>query len=124
MNIARALIIFAGLSGALAVGLGAWLAHGGAAMDVASRAQLYTALDYQLIHTLALCGCVLFYLKLKDSIALFSGCAFAAGILLFSGNIYLKKLVAVYTFAQLTPVGGICFIIGWLLLALLGRKFK
>jgi uncharacterized membrane protein YgdD (TMEM256/DUF423 family) len=43
--------------------------------------------------------------------------AFLAGILLFSGSLYLLALTGVALLGAITPLGGLCFIAGWALLA-------
>jgi uncharacterized membrane protein YgdD (TMEM256/DUF423 family) len=48
--------------------------------------------------------------------ASFSGWAFLAGILLFSGSLYGYALSGVRVLALITPVGGVCFLLGWGLL--------
>jgi uncharacterized membrane protein YgdD (TMEM256/DUF423 family) len=48
----------------------------------------------------------------------YAGYAFMAGILLFSGSLYLYVLSGVTAIAMITPIGGSAFIIGWVCLAL------
>ena len=45
-----------------------------------------------------------------------AGFLFAAGIVLFSGSLYVLALTGVRGWGIVTPVGGICFLIGWLAL--------
>ena len=42
---------------------------------------------------------------------------FLAGIVLFSGSLYVLALTGLHIAAFFTPVGGLCFILGWVLLA-------
>ena len=47
-----------------------------------------------------------------------AGWAFACGILLFSGSLYALSITGIRTFGMITPLGGLSFLAGWLLLAL------
>jgi uncharacterized membrane protein YgdD (TMEM256/DUF423 family) len=49
---------------------------------------------------------------------------FLAGILLFSGSLYLLALTGVRAFGLVTPFGGVCFLIGWGLLAIAATRLK
>ncbi len=49
---------------------------------------------------------------------------FLAGILLFSGSLYLLALTGMKGFAFVTPLGGVCFLIGWGALALAATRLK
>lgn len=48
----------------------------------------------------------------------YAGWLFFAGTLIFQGNLYLMSLTGIRVMAMLTPIGGICLMAGWLLLAL------
>ena len=75
-----------------------------------------TAVLYQMIHGLAL---ILVGLLLRDvtSKALrISSFAFLAGILLFSGDLYLWVLTDIKIFAIIVPLGGVSFVFGWVCL--------
>ncbi len=50
--------------------------------------------------------------------ALAAGWLFVAGIVLFSGSLYALALTGRRTWGAVTPLGGVCFLAGWLLLAL------
>jgi uncharacterized membrane protein YgdD (TMEM256/DUF423 family) len=45
-----------------------------------------------------------------------------AGIILFSGSLYMLALTQIKWFGPITPIGGVCFIIGWALLVAAALK--
>ena len=112
------LLIITALLGALTIVLGAFGAH--ALKDVLTDPllkSLETAVRYQMYHVL-----VLLFVNTTDIITeSFKNkisYALLAGILLFSGSIYAITLAQVpaKTIWFMTPLGGLCFIIGWILL--------
>lgn len=121
----RLLIRIATLSGALAVALGAFGAHGLKPLLTEYQLAIYEkGVHYQFYHTLALLAAALLmsgdnnvrYLRL-------SGWFFTAGILCFSGSLYLLACrdimaVPVAVLGPVTPLGGVCFIAGWVLMLL------
>lgn len=119
----RPWIVLAGINGALAVGLGAYAAHG-LGGDAYLQGLAERAAHFQLVHALALLA--------ADRIAaegrrLAHGAAglFLIGTVLFCGSLYLKALTgAPLAVPMVTPAGGIAFVFGWILLALagLGRR--
>ena len=113
--------IFAGL----AVVLGAFGAH--ALKDVLTedlKTTYETAVRYQFYHSVALLITALAFDKLNSRSTLFAGYAFAIGIILFSGSLYLltwlksNHAVGVKGIGMITPFGGLFFILGWVLLML------
>ena len=101
------LAILAALSGALAVGAGAFGAHG-ASGETAEW--LKTGGHYQLIHAVA----ALIALKLD---ARGPATCFVIGGLIFAGTLYLMALGAPRWFGAITPIGGLALIGGWMWLA-------
>ncbi len=111
-------IAVSGIVGATAVGLGAFGAHG--LEDTLSKrylAAFNTGADYQLLHAVALLGVAGLA---SERIAQVAGLLFLLGVLLFSGSLYLLAFVDLAWFGLLTPLGGVCFIAGWLTLAIGG----
>jgi uncharacterized membrane protein YgdD (TMEM256/DUF423 family) len=100
-----------------AVALGAFGAHGLRKVLTAEMLSVYqTGVLYQMIHGLALLavGLILrFYVG--QSIA-WSGWFLIAGVLLFSGSLYLLSMTSIRYIGFLTPLGGLAFIVGWILL--------
>jgi uncharacterized membrane protein YgdD (TMEM256/DUF423 family) len=72
---------------------------------------------YQLVHALALLAVAWACTRWPGSLANASGWSFVAGTVLFSGSLYLLALTGIRAFGAVTPVGGVLFLAGWLLLA-------
>jgi uncharacterized membrane protein YgdD (TMEM256/DUF423 family) len=114
------------LMGALAVILGAFGAH--KLKDVLQPEQLQTfetGVRYHFYHVFAILAAGLLAMKFPGAGFETAGWFFFAGIILFSGSVYLlacKELLHLEGMTRIlgpvTPVGGILFIIGWSLLAL------
>jgi uncharacterized membrane protein YgdD (TMEM256/DUF423 family) len=105
---------------ALAVGAGAFGAHGlRGRLDEYAMGIYERAVFYQFIHALGLLAVPLFArLDLLTPRAAWRVCALLlAGILLFSGSLYVLALTGVRTFGAVTPFGGLAFILAWALLA-------
>jgi uncharacterized membrane protein YgdD (TMEM256/DUF423 family) len=106
----------AAINGGLAVIAGAFAAHGlKARLSADALAVFETGARYQMYHALAM---ALAALVAAPRTAI----AFLAGILLFSGSLYLLALTGIAILGAVTPIGGLCFIVGWGLLA--WRAFK
>jgi uncharacterized membrane protein YgdD (TMEM256/DUF423 family) len=101
---------------ALAVGTGAFGAHGlRDKLDAYSMSVWEKAVFYHFIHAL---GILIASLAPRQSPALGWACwALFAGVLIFSGSLYLLAVTGVRTLGAITPLGGLSFIAGWLLLA-------
>lgn len=117
-------IIIAALLAAAAVMLGAFGAHGLKAKLTPDQLQVFeTGVKYQFYHALGLFLLGLLLQQYQNSLLIYAGYAFLAGIVLFSGSLYLlanKTLLGIEGWRWLgpvTPLGGLSFIAGWLLLA-------
>jgi uncharacterized membrane protein YgdD (TMEM256/DUF423 family) len=102
----------AAVLGILGVALGAFGAH--ALKDRLTPEGLdwwKTAVLYHLIHAVAALAT-----GRGDGRASASTWCFAAGVLLFSGSLYAMALTDVRWLGAVTPVGGLAFVVGWLLL--------
>ena len=112
------------ISGALSVMFGAFGAHGLEDRLSASYLDTFnTAVRYQILHTLALLGIIclpdhLVELRTLHWVAI----SFAAGVLLFSGSLYLLVLFDIPSLGVITPIGGAALIFGWVLLLLSVRR--
>ena len=117
----RLFITLAALSGFLAVGFGAFGAHALRARLTDEALQVFqTGVSYQMYHALALLavGIVLARFSTDGSVWLSaSGWLFVAGSLLFSGSLYLLALTGTTWLGAITPLGGLAFLAGWLVLA-------
>lgn len=113
-------IVLAASSGLLAVAFGAFGAHAlKARLDDYSLGVYQTAADYHITHSLALLAVGLLCLWYPQTGLLrLSGAAFATGILVFSGSLYLLALSGQKWLGAVTPLGGLALMLGWGALAL------
>lgn len=117
----------AAILGALAVILGAFGAHALAPLLLqhGKESTYQTAVDYHFYHTMALLltGILLHFYPGNQKLKI-SGWLFIAGIVIFSGSLYLLCLTQLSWLGAITPVGGLLFILGWvgLLLAMAPEK--
>lgn len=116
----KRIILTAAFFGLTAVVLGAFGAHG--LENKISDDQLETwktAVDYQFYHTVALLFLATFS-RAKNSLIRLSFISFALGILFFSGSLYLLSTYTLTNIGKpailgpITPLGGVCFIVGWI----------
>lgn len=106
----------AGISGAFAVGLGAWGAHAMKTKNEAFRDTFKTASLYHFVHTLAILGVASSPL-LRRNKAIVNG-LFTFAIVVFCGSCYGAAIMENKKYGQLAPIGGMSFIAGWLALAI------
>lgn len=111
----KKLLSLASLSGLSAVALGAFGAHGLQGKLSERMLEAYqTAVQYQFIHTLALLAVALLILKYESRRSLvIAACGFLAGIIMFSGSLYLMALGGPRWMGPVTPLGGLSFMVGW-----------
>jgi len=125
----KRIILTAAFFGALAVILGAFGAH--ALKRLISTASLeiwQKGVEYQFYHTFALLY-ISTFARYKNKLIGFSFVFFTLGIILFSGSLYLLAVKDVYQLplsflGPITPIGGFCFIVGWVCLFLAALKDK
>lgn len=105
---------------ALAIALGAFGAHG---LKTKISKQMFenwnTGTHYHLVHALALLFIGFLITKVNDPTTLptVAGWLIVAGILFFSGSLYIMALTNIKTLGAITPIGGLSFIVAWLLIA-------
>ena len=118
-------LCFAGLNGAIAVGMGAGAAHAlQSPMDTKALGWITTGYTFQLFHALALFGVSLLIKEWDTPSKLLSLSAILLmlGLLLFSGGLYLIAFTGNTSFATMAPFGGGSFILGWLCLGIHGLR--
>ena len=107
----------AAVTGAIAVALGAFGAHGlKASLEAGGLTDIWTtASKYHLIHAV-----VLLVISTVSGISPWSPRLFLVGICIFSGSLYLMCLLHAFTgvkygiLGAITPIGGVCLILGWM----------
>jgi uncharacterized membrane protein YgdD (TMEM256/DUF423 family) len=120
---AKGWIIVAALSGAIAVAVGAFAAHG---LDLSTEAGrkakewLQTGSHYQIIHALAIVAVVALARNamLNGRVAIVAQCLFLVGSVLFPGALYALAFGGPRWLGAVAPIGGTAFILGWVSLAL------
>ena len=118
-------IKIAAVFGALAVALGAFGAHSlQDKLDEKAMHVYQTGVSYQFYHVFALLAVGLLQLRAENKFLKWSAHFFITGLILFSGSLYaltafkLFKMSGFDLIGAITPVGGIMFITGWILLFL------
>ncbi|NCI46057.1 DUF423 domain-containing protein [Sediminibacterium soli] len=115
----KSFLVTAALLGALSVALGAFGAHGLKQMlSEQSLSVFETAVRYQFYHVFALALTAVLYKEIPVRTVVYAGRLFIAGMVFFSGSLYLLvALPHLRWLGAITPLGGICFITGWIALA-------
>lgn len=114
----------AAIIGALSVALGAFAAHGLKKIYSPDNLQVFeTAVRYQFYHVFALLAAGVLYASFPGRLITWAGRLFISGIILFSGSLYVLCYVKhsempLTWIGAVTPLGGVCFIAGWLMLFL------
>lgn len=105
---------------ALAIAIGAFGAHGLAGkVSEKMLANWNTGAHYHIVHALALIVIGLLISKIGPTPSLhWAGWLILAGIILFSGSLYVMALTNIKVLGAVTPFGGVAFIIGWILVAI------
>jgi uncharacterized membrane protein YgdD (TMEM256/DUF423 family) len=115
---AKLFLMLGTISGACAVALGAFGAHGLKNRLTEEMITIYkTGVEYHFYHTFALLAVGLAALYLRSGLLSVSGWCFALGILIFSGSLYVLSISGIRALGAITPIGGLFFIAGWVLLA-------
>jgi len=107
------------LSAGIAVSLGAFGAHALAGRLSERDLQTFeTGVRYQFYHAFALLAVAYAISRWPDSsLPVIAGWLFVAGTLIFSGSLYVLVGTGLRWLGAITPIGGVAFIVGWILLA-------
>lgn len=101
----------------LSVALGAFAAHAlRARLDARALDVFETGVRYQTTHAIALLLVALLLPRIHQALGIWAGWSFLLGIVVFSGSLYLLALTGVSRWGAVTPIGGVAFLVGWLLL--------
>ncbi|MBT1427055.1 DUF423 domain-containing protein [Dickeya dianthicola] len=121
----RFMLIFAAISGLVYVALGAFGTHVlSKSLGEAEMSWLHTGLQYQAFHTLAILALSVAMHQRANVWFYWSAALLALGTLLFSGSLYCLALSHLKLWVFVTPVGGVCFLTGWLLLLIGALRLK
>ena len=110
----RTCLGLAALSGLVSVIAGAAAVHGGA--NPTAQEWLRTGSTYEMTHALAVFACV-FVAQMGARRAFVAAWLFLAGAVLFSGSLYAVAFGLPTAIAVATPLGGLSFMAGWIVLA-------
>ncbi|MDG4657687.1 DUF423 domain-containing protein [Ectobacillus antri] len=108
----------------LAVALGAFGAHGLEGKVTERMLQNWkTGVTYQMFHVGGLFVIAFLIGKLgQTSMLTAAGWLMVAGILIFSGSLYVMALTGIKVLGAITPIGGLAFLAGWVLVAIAVMK--
>ena len=119
----RIWLAIAAINGFLAVAAGAFGAHGlQGRLDVHALATFETGARYQMYHALAIGLAALILRGTAATAATAAAGFFLAGIVVFSGSLYLLALTGAHALVFVTPFGGVAFLIGWIALAIAAMR--
>ena len=110
----KTFLLVGALAAFLAVAFGAFGAHGlRGRLPPDMLAVFETGVRYHMYHALAILIVGLIAARLDGWLIHTAGWAFAIGIVLFSGSLYLLALTGVRMWGAVTPIGGVAFLVGW-----------
>ena len=115
----RTFLLIGAVAGFTGVTLGAFGAH--ALRGRLSPEMLIvfeTGVRYQMYHALAIIATGLIAARMGGWLIVAAGWLFTAGIVLFSGSLYLLAFTGVTILGAITPIGGVAFLLGWACLAM------
>ena len=114
----KSLLIIGSVFAALAVLLGAFGAHGlKNRLSIEDLAIFETAVRYQMYHALGILLMGLASIDLTEKLVSTPAYFLILGMIVFSGSLFLLVFTNLRWFGAITPIGGLCLIIGWLLFA-------
>ena len=116
---AKLFLTIGAILGAVGVGIGAFGAHGlQPYLEETGRIETFkTGVTYLWYHSFAVLLVGLISVNNTSKFFNLAGYLFILGILLFSGSLFVLIGTGDTTFGAITPIGGLCFIVGWVLLA-------
>jgi uncharacterized membrane protein YgdD (TMEM256/DUF423 family) len=110
----RIFFLAGGLFAVIGVGLGAFGAHALKARLTADALAVFeTGVRYQMYHALALLAVAWASARWPGPLITSGGLLLIAGVLVFSGSLYLLALTGIRYFGAVTPIGGLAFMVGW-----------
>ena len=117
-------LLLGGVSAFTGVAMGAFGAHGLKAVLSPELLDVYkTGVNYQMWHALGLIGIALVQRHAPESKLIdWAGRLMFAGIVLFSGSLYLLAILNLKWLGMITPIGGLAFLVAWLLITLYAVK--
>jgi uncharacterized membrane protein YgdD (TMEM256/DUF423 family) len=120
----KVFIIIGAINAFLAVALGAFGAHGLADKLGPKYLEIWkTGVTYQMFHALGILIIGLLLGRIAaSSVFTWSGWLMLVGIILFSGSLYVLSVTQVKILGAITPLGGVCFLVAWILVVVGAMK--
>ena len=121
----RLFLMIGALSGAIGVAAGAFGAH--ALRDKVEPRLLEvfeTGARYQMYHALVLVAVGIVADRWPSRLLAAAGWLFVAGTLFFTGSLYAMTFTGIRALGAITPIGGVCFIAGWICLAVAASRIR
>ena len=119
----RLFLLIGALSAGISVAAGAFGAHALRERVEPRLLEVFeTGVRYQMYHALALIAVAWVVSRAPSTVGTAAGWLFLAGTLLFSGSLYAMTFTGIRALGAITPLGGVCFIAGWVCLALASRQ--
>ncbi|MFB4213616.1 DUF423 domain-containing protein [Shouchella sp. JSM 1781072] len=121
----RIFILIGAIVMALSVAIGAFGAHGlEGRLSERMLKNYQTGVQYHMIHGVGLLFVGILSLKMTaNQMVNGAGWAFLIGIVLFSGSLYVMALTGITKLGAITPIGGLAFIVGWVLLGIAAMRY-
>ena len=114
----KTFLLLGAVAAFLAVALGAFGAHGlRSRLSPEMMAVFQTGVQYHMAHALALILVAGVMGRMSGWLIQTAGWCFVAGIVFFSGSLYLLAITGVTILGAITPIGGLLFLAGWACLA-------
>lgn len=119
-------VVLGSIGGFLSVALGAFGAHGLKDVLPPNMLENYqTAVQYQMMHSLGLiCIAILSKWLSPSALLRWAGWMLLAGIIIFSGSLYILSITGITSLGAITPFGGVAFLLGWLFVTMAVLKEK
>jgi uncharacterized membrane protein YgdD (TMEM256/DUF423 family) len=117
-------IILGALNGFIAVALGAFGAHGLEGKIPDKYLETWqTAVQYQMFHAVGLLVLGLLAGKIDSPLINWSGWLMLIGIILFSGSLFVLSVTQIKVLGAITPLGGVSFLVAWVLMIIAAYKY-
>ncbi len=119
----RIALVLGGVFGLTGVAAGAFGVHALREAIPPDRLDVFkTGAQYQLVHAVVVLGLAWAVTRWPGGLTTAAVWLFAAGIVLFSGSLYLLAGTGVRGFGAITPVGGLCLLAGWACIVIAGVR--
>lgn len=127
LNAMQIFLAIAAILGGLSVAGGAFASHALQGQLSERAIEVFgTGIRYQMYHSLALLAVAMLIHLFEAALPWFTaaGWLFVAGIVLFSGSLYLISLAGIKAVGPITPIGGLAFMAGWACLAIAAFRIQ